>query len=107
MKANIPVRIKNLYNPAHPGTLISKTHKRPEGSLVAAITTKTDQVLVDLVSTRMLGQHGFLARVFDIFENNRVSVDMIATSEVSVSLTVDKSQCDLVKGVVQEMIAAN
>jgi len=58
------VRIKNSYNPAHPGTLISdRCVNRSPDRLVTAITIKRGQCLVDVVSTRMLGQHGFLARV--------------------------------------------
>jgi len=92
MKTNIPVRIKNSYNPSHPGTVISRFAHRDEDNLVTAITTKKNQILLDLVSTRMLGQHGFMAKVFDVFERHGVSVDMIATSEVSVSLTFDSKQ---------------
>ena len=54
------------------------------------ITFKRDVPLVDIVSTRMLGQYGFLARVFEVFAQLHVSVDMVATSEVSVSLTLDR-----------------
>ena len=96
MKFNIPVRIKNSYNPSHPGTLISNDHYRTRGEgqdgLVCAITSKSQQILIDVVSTRMLGQYGFLARLFSAFERYRVSIDAIATSEVSVSLTIDGSQ---------------
>jgi aspartate kinase len=56
---------------------------------VRAITTRHAVTLVDIVSTRMLGQYGFLAEVFSTFDRHRVSVDMVATSEVSVSLTLD------------------
>jgi aspartate kinase len=52
-------------------------------SLVTAITTKRNIELVDIVSTWMLGQYGFLSKVFSIFEENKVSVDCVATSEVS------------------------
>lgn len=84
----IPVRVKNSYNPSAPGTLIvSKLEKG--GSLVRAITTKKNVTLVDIVSSRMLGQYGFLAGVFQCFADHRLSVDMVATSEVSISLTLD------------------
>ena len=70
--------------------------KHPEKpSPVRAITTKKGVTLVDIVSTRMLGQHGFLAKVFHIFSRYEVSIDVIATSEVSVSLTVDHKNADL------------
>ncbi|MFH1590726.1 MAG: aspartate kinase [archaeon] len=89
MKRNIPVRVKNSYNPDHPGTVI--VNKRPaEGRLVRALALKKDVTLIDIVSTRMLGQYGFLAKVFSLFEQHKVSVDMVATSEVSISLTIDE-----------------
>ena len=50
--------------------------------------------LVDIVSTWMLGQYGFLARVFSTFEEHKISVDCVATSEVSISLTLDKKHQD-------------
>eukprot|EP00952_Eustigmatos_sp_NYUAD-ZCMA_P008394 34971-Eustigmatos_ZCMA.PRE.1 len=57
MRSNIPVRVKNSYNPDHPGTLITKDRDYGE-SMVTAITAKRNVVLVDICSTRMLGQHG-------------------------------------------------
>ena len=91
MKYNIPVRVKNSYNPSHPGTVI--TAERDYGdTLVTAITTKRNIDLVDIVSTWMLGQYGFLSKVFSIFEELKLSVDVVATSEVSISLTLDKKK---------------
>lgn len=90
MKKNIPVRVKNSYNPTHEGTVIR--HDKEEGRLVTAITCKRGVQLLDIVSTRMLGAYGFLSTVFKAFETNRLSVDVLASSEVSVSLTLDKKQ---------------
>jgi aspartate kinase len=88
MKSGIPVLVKNSYNPAAPGTrIVSSFDKRTLP--VRAITSRKNVTLVDIVSTRMLGQHGFLSEVFSVFARHRVSVDMVATSEVSVSLTLD------------------
>lgn len=92
MRYNIPVRVKNSYNPDHPGTVI--TASKEAATLVTAITSKRNVDLVDIVSTWMLGQYGFLSRVFSIFEEQKVSVDCVATSEVSISLTLDKKQQD-------------
>lgn len=92
MRYNIPVRVKNSYNPDHPGTVITATKEAP--NLVTAITSKRNVDLVDIVSTWMLGQYGFLSRVFSIFEEQKISVDCVATSEVSISLTLDKKQQD-------------
>jgi aspartate kinase len=60
-----------------------------ENELVRVITFKKNVTVVDIVSTRMLGQHGFLAKVFQIFADEKISVDMLATSEVSISMTLD------------------
>ncbi|OHE72526.1 MAG: aspartate kinase [Treponema sp. RIFOXYC1_FULL_61_9] len=93
-RTGTPVRVKNSYNPAAPGTRIVSSLEA--GALpVRAITSKKNVTLVDIVSSRMLGQHGFLARVFASFEERRLSVDMVATSEVSISLTLDAAH-DLV-----------
>jgi aspartate kinase len=88
MKTGIPVLVKNSYNSGARGTrIVPALGKR---SLpVRAITSRKNVTLVDIVSTRMLGQYGFLAEVFSTFARHRISVDMVATSEVSVSLTLD------------------
>ncbi|MDR0731304.1 MAG: aspartate kinase [Treponema sp.] len=88
MKTGTPVLVKNSYNPAAPGTRIVPSSEK--GTLpVRAITSRKNISLVDIVSTRMLGQYGFLAEVFSSFARHHISVDMVATSEVSVSLTLD------------------
>ena len=91
MRKNIPVRVKNSYAPEHPGTVITAEPLERDNPVVA-ITCKRGQVMVHLTSTRMLGQYGFLARVFQLFADLRISVDVIATSEVSISMTLDKHQ---------------
>jgi aspartate kinase len=88
VQADMPVRVKNSYNPTAPGTLINGD-STPRG-LVSAITSKSDIILVDITSTRMLGAIGFLAHVFKSFERRKLSVDVVATSEVSVSLTLNR-----------------
>lgn len=87
-----PVRVKNSYNIDSPGSLIVAKHSG-EKPPVTAVTSKKGATLIDLVSTRMLGQTGFMAHVFNQFLKWEISIDMIATSEVSVSLTIntDKS----------------
>ena len=56
-----------------------------------AVTGRKDIVLIDIVSNRMLGQYGFLSKIFSVFEALQLSVDLIATSEVSVSCTLEQS----------------
>lgn len=94
LQTGTPVRVKNSYNTSAPGSIIVTKHP-DKPAPVRAITTKKGVTLVDIVSTRMLGQHGFLAKVFEIFSRYEVSIDVIATSEVSVSLTVDHEKADL------------
>ncbi|MDR0663237.1 MAG: aspartate kinase [Spirochaetaceae bacterium] len=87
-KTCTPVIVKNSYHPEVEGSVISPT--LPPGSqTVRAITTRSNVTLVDIVSSRMVGQYGFLAEVFSTFAEHKISVDMVATSEVSVSLTLD------------------
>ncbi|GHV85018.1 aspartate kinase [Spirochaetia bacterium] len=88
MKTGIPVLVKNSFNPSAPGTRIEAGPDK-NTPLIRAITSRKNVTLVDIVSTRMLGQIGFLARVFAAFAKNGISIDMVATSEVSVSLTLD------------------
>jgi aspartate kinase len=87
VKTEIPVLVKNSYYPNITGTRIAASAKKPVP--VRAITTRKNVTLIDIVSTRMVGQSGFLAQVFRAFARNKVSVDMVATSEVSISVTLD------------------
>ena len=96
MKTGTPVLVKNSYNIDAPGTRIESAASMTAKPAIAkksppvrAITSRLNITLVDIVSTRMLGQYGFLAEVFSVFSRNNISVDMVATSEVSVSLTLD------------------
>jgi aspartate kinase len=86
---NIPVRILNSRKPQDSvGTLI--TRERPVTDLpLTAVASKKAVTVVDITSTRMLMAHGFLARIFATFERHRTAVDVVTTSEVSVSVTVD------------------
>jgi aspartate kinase len=87
----IPVRILNSHRPEAPGTLITRTV--PEGGEgPAAIACKSGVTRVDIASTRMLMAYGFLRRVFEVFERFRTPVDVVTTSEVSVSVTVDDTR---------------
>lgn len=93
MQRNIPVRVKNSYNIDAPGSVVvsDDSIKDTQGykGALKAITSKRKIILIDIVSTRMLGQSGFLSKVFAAFEEEKISVDMIASSEISVSLTID------------------
>jgi aspartate kinase len=86
--AEIPVRLKNTLDPSAQGTLISSS---PTGEGIRAIAAKDDITVIRIKSGRMLMAYGFLRKVFEIFESFRTPIDMITTSEVSVSVTVDNT----------------
>lgn len=87
--ANIPVRLKNTMNPEDPGTLISND-KTISG--LKAVAAKDGITAIKIRSGRMLNAYGFLRKVFEIFERYKTSIDMITTSEVAVSLTIDNAE---------------
>ncbi len=84
---NIPVMLKNTMDPAAPGTVISNDEGRTGG--FRAVAAKDGITSIRICSSRMLMAYGFLRRVFEVFEKYRTPIDMITTSEVAVSLTVD------------------
>jgi aspartate kinase len=88
VEKNIPVLILNSRRPDAGGTRIT-AHVPPSRNPVKSISCKRDITIVNVHSTRMLMAHGFLRRIFEVFDRCETSVDMVATSEVSVSLTVD------------------
>jgi aspartate kinase len=89
---NIPVRILNSQRPQDSlGTLITRD-RPPGGGPLTAVASKTGVTVVDITSTRMLMAHGFLRRIFEVFEQHRTSVDVVTTSEVSVSVTIDDAR---------------
>ena len=87
--ANIPVRLKNTMAPDAPGTLIDN---RPESGTIKAVAAKDNITAIKIKSSRMLLAHGFLRKVFEIFESYRTPIDMICTSEVGVSMSIDDTR---------------
>jgi len=85
-KANVPVLLKNTFEPDAPGTII-KNCDVPKG--VRAIAAKDGITAIKIKSYRMLMAYGFLKGVFEVFEKYSTSIDMITTSEVAVSITID------------------
>jgi aspartate kinase len=85
-KRNIPVLLKNTMQPEAIGTVISNSHSE-EG--IKAVAAKDGICAINIKSDRMLLAHGFLRAVFDVFERYKTSIDMITTSEIAVSLTID------------------
>ena len=88
MERNIPIRVLNSLRPDTAGTLIV-AEAVPCANTIKAISCKSGVQIVNIRSTRMLMAHGFLRRIFEIFDRAETAVDMLASSEVSVSLTID------------------
>lgn len=91
VEKNIPVLILNSRRPEVSGTRIV-AEPVPCANVVKSIACKRQITLVNIHSTRMLMAHGFLRRIFEVFDRYETSVDMVATSEVSVSLTIDNTR---------------
>ena len=89
VEKNIPVRILNTMNPTFPGTFIKATVS--DGDLIRAVAAKKNISAIYLSSPSMLMSHGYLAKVFEIFDRHGVAVDLITTSEVSIALTIDST----------------
>ncbi|PYS03882.1 MAG: lysine-sensitive aspartokinase 3 [Acidobacteria bacterium] len=88
VEKNIPVYILNSRKPVGTGTRITR-EARPCRNLIKSIAVKKGITVLTVSSSRMLMAHGFLKALFEVFDRHRTSVDMVATSEVSVSLTLD------------------
>ena len=88
VERDIPVRILNSRRPDGTGTLITAAPSL-DGTPLTGLASKRDVTVIDITSTRMLMAYGFLRRVFEVFERFRTAVDVVTTSEVSVSVTVD------------------
>lgn len=93
IQAKIPVRIKNTFNPRGKGTVIQETpSKKTKTSPIKSITCKKNIFLLNIESNRMLMSYGFMAKVFRAFEEYEMVIDLIATSEVNISLTLEKGK---------------
>jgi len=95
---NIPVQLKNTMDPDAFGTLISSEEKKKE---IKAIAAKDGITAIKIKSTRMLLAYGFLSEVFEIFEKYKTPIDMITTSEVAVSLTIDDDS--RLQGIIEDL----
>ena len=91
VRKHIPVRCLNTFKPDQPGTTILVDPKGPAPG-VKSIAHNLHNLMLTITTPRMLQGHGFLARIFDIFGRHKISVDMVSTSEVSVSVTLDSSR---------------
>lgn len=84
----VPVRLLNTMDPKAPGTLINN---QMQHGTIKAVAAKDNIVSIQIQSSRMLLAHGFLRKVFEIFETYKTSIDMVCTSEVGVSVTIDNT----------------
>jgi aspartate kinase len=100
MSHHIPVRILNSRHPERSGTTIRHDSSRA-GVPVKSIASKRGITVVQVRSLRMLMAHGFLRGIFEVFDRHQVAVDLVATSEVSVSLTLDDAS--RLDGVIREL----
>lgn len=87
--ANLPIRLMNVLSPEAEGTLVSS--EMPNGK-VKAIAAKDGITMIKIKSVKMLLAHGFLRRVFEVFEGHKTAIDMITTSEIGVSVTIDNDK---------------
>jgi aspartate kinase len=91
VEKNIPVLVLNSRNPSNAGTrIVARTPK--SRTLFKAIAAKQRITIIEIVAARMLMAHGFLAAVFEIFDRHRCPIDIVSTSEVSISVTVDSNE---------------
>jgi aspartate kinase len=102
VRAGIPIRVKNTWRPDEPGTrVVARLAEGERG--VKSIATKGHIAAVNVVASEMMFQYGFLERIANAFARHEIVVDVIATSEVSVALTVDEAA--RLEGVVAELAA--
>ena len=84
--ARVPVRLLNTMEPTAPGTIINNEYQR---GTIKAVAARDGNICIQINSSRMLLAYGFLRKVFEIFETYKTSIDMVCTSEVGVSVTID------------------
>jgi aspartate kinase len=104
MMHGIPVRVLHTFDPEAPGTLITTKAEIDSKYPIKCIVYKEDQVLINVRSERMLGMEGFMARMFAIFERHHIVIDMISTSEVSVSLTTNVTDAQKLESLKKDLL---
>lgn len=106
IRGKVNVRVSSTKEPSKLGTMI--VHSMESKPVIRAISLRKNQTLLTVKSLEMLHQYGFLARLFQVLSNHKISVDLVSTSEVSVSLTLDTAinaanKVELTKDVVEEL----
>lgn len=93
INANIPIRIKNTLRPEVPGTLIDPNiNEKTAAKPATAVTAKRDITVINVNSDRMLMAYGFMAKVFNVMAKYGIIIDLISTSEVNISMTLDNTE---------------
>ena len=87
-EAGVPIKLLNTLNPEAEGTIIHRENLSEKAG-VKAVAAKDGIIAINIRSSHMLMAHGFLRKIFEVFEHHKTSVDMITTAEVAVSLTID------------------
>lgn len=95
---NIPIYLKNTFTPSAPGTMISS---EPGSTGLKAISAKDGITAIKIKSNRMLMAHGFLKKIFEVFDTHETAIDMITTSEIAISLTIDDTTN--LEGILQDL----
>jgi aspartate kinase len=105
MRKNIPIRVKNSFNPSHPGTCIVKESKR-DRRVVKALTHFTGVALVNITGAQMIGRPGVARTIFAALAENEINIMMISqgSSEANISLLVDAAQLDLAVSALSDMV---
>ena len=88
-KASIPVRLLNTMNPSAVGTMISNRQKKGQ---IKAVAAKDNIVVINVTSSRMFMAYGFMAQVYEVFNKYKTCIDVVCTSEVGVSITIDNEK---------------
>jgi aspartate kinase len=91
IEKNIPVLVLNTFEPSNKGTTIVKQQRDASGH-IKSISWKKAITVIDVKSTRMIDAYGYLAKIFSVFDKYKRPVDMITTSEINVSMTVDSKE---------------
>lgn len=100
MRKHIPVLVASSFEPEKPGTWVKK--EVPQSPLIRAMALRKKQTLVTVSTPEMLHTHGFLFQIFKIFNDHKISIDAITTSEISVSVTLDNAD-SLNKTLIEEL----
>jgi len=94
MKKNIPVQVLNTFNPEGKGTTIVSNfdERKQKSETIKGLTVKRNVIAIHIRSPKFFDGTGLMARIFDLFESHKTSIDVVSTSMVSVSVTIDKGE---------------